>query len=127
MISYSFVKHLHILCVTLSFTGFCMRGWWMATGSPRLTERWVRVLPHAIDTLLLASALTLALWSGQYPFVEGWLTAKVVGLLAYIGCGTVALKRGSTPRIRLAFLLIALGCFAYIVGVALTRSPYLAW
>ncbi len=127
MSAYLALKHLHVTCVVLSFAGFCLRGWWMATGSLRLRARWVRVAPHGIDTVLLGSALTLAALSGQYPFVQGWLTAKFFGLLAYILCGTMALKRGRTPRQRLVFLGLAMLSFAYIVSAALTRSPYLGW
>jgi len=57
--------------------------------------------------------------------VQGWLTAKFFGLLAYIGCGTMALKRGRTKEQRLLFLVLALLAYAYIVSVALTRSPVL--
>jgi hypothetical protein len=35
------------------------------------------------------------------------------------------LKRGRTPRQRGLFLVLALLAYAYIVGVALTRSPLL--
>ena len=58
--------------------------------------------------------------------VHGWLTAKVVGLLFYIGLGTVALKRGRTRRARIAAWLAAQAVFFYIVAVALTRNP-LPW
>ncbi len=126
MMSYLALKHLHMSCAALSIAGFLLRSAWMIVGSPRLQARWVRVLPHAVDTVLLGSALGLAVWSAQFPFLENWLTAKIFGLLAYIVCGTVALKRGRTPRVRLGFVFLALACFAYIVGVALTRSPYLA-
>jgi uncharacterized membrane protein SirB2 len=61
--------------------------------------------------------------TSQYPFVAGWLTAKVCGLLAYIACGAMALRRGRTMRTRAGFLVLALLAFAYIVGVALTRNP----
>ena len=61
--------------------------------------------------------------SSQYPFTSAWLTAKVVGLLIYIGCGTMALKRGHSKAQRAIFLVAALTAFAYIVSVALTRSP----
>lgn len=127
--SYLAIKHLHVTFVTLSGLGFCLRGFWMMTGSPLLRARLTRILPHVIDTILLGSALTLVFMSGQYPFVQPWLTAKVFGLLAYIVFGTIALKRGRTPRIRLGFFVLSLLTFAYIVGVALTRSPVLygAW
>jgi uncharacterized membrane protein SirB2 len=121
--SYLAVKHLHVTFVVLSGLGFCLRGFWMLSGSPLLRARPARIVPHVVDTGLLASALTLAWMSGQYPFVQPWLTAKVFGLLAYIVLGSMALKRGRTPRIRLGFFVLALLSFAYIVGVALTRNP----
>ena len=126
--SYLALKHLHVTCVVLSGMGFILRGSWMLVGSPRLNGRLARVVPHVVDTLLLGSALAMAWMSGQYPFAQGWLTAKFFGLLAYILCGTMALKRGRTPRIRGAFFILALLAYAYIVGVALTRQPLLyAW
>lgn len=90
--------------------------------SPALRQRWVRIAPHVIDTLLLASALTMVFWSGQYPFVQNWLTAKVIALFAYIGLGTVALKRGKTKAVRISAFVSALLVFAYIVSVAVTRQ-----
>ena len=121
--TYLMLKYLHIGCVVLSGAGFFVRGLWMLGNSPRLQQRLVRVLPHIVDTILLASAIAMAIISAQYPFAVAWLTAKLVGLLIYIGCGTMALKRGRTPSQRAFFFVAALLAFAYIVAVALTRSP----
>ena len=123
--SYLALKYLHVTCVVLSGFGFCLRGWWMARQSPRLQQRLTRVLPHVVDTLLLGSALSMAWLSGQYPFVQGWLTAKLCGLLAYIGFGAMALKRAPTRAARLRYLALAVLAYVYIVGVALTRNPFL--
>ncbi len=120
---YLAVKWLHVGCVVLSITGFAARGALMLAGSPLLGARWVRVAPHVVDTLLLASALWLAWMIGQYPFVHGWLTAKVLGLFAYIILGSIALRRGRTPRQRGAAFAAALATAAYIVSVALTHDP----
>lgn len=95
----------------------------MLAGSRLLNHRLTQALPHLIDSLLLASALALALMLHQYPFRDAWLTAKVLGLLAYIGLGTVALKRGRSRNVRLAAWLGALATFAYIVSVAVTKAP----
>jgi len=95
----------------------------MLRGSPLLQARLVRVLPHVVDTLLLASAVWLAVLLRQYPFVQGWLTAKVLGLIAYIVLGSYALRRGRTPRQRAAAFVAALVTAAYIVAVAVTRDP----
>jgi uncharacterized membrane protein SirB2 len=121
--TYTALKYAHVSCVVLSGTGFLLRGLWMMQASPMLARRWVRVLPHVVDTMLLASAIALAVVSGQYPLVHGWLTAKVFGLVAYIVLGTIALKRGRTPGIRIAAFCGALLVFAYIVAVAITKSP----
>lgn len=99
-----------------------LRGLWMLTDSPLLQRRWVKVVPHVVDTLLLTTALVLVFWSGQYPFVQPWLTAKVLALVAYIVLGTVALKRGRTKGVRTFALVAALATFSYIVAVALTRQ-----
>jgi len=123
--SYLALKHLHVTCVVLSGLGFALRGWWMLNDSPLLRARLTRVVPHVVDTLLLGSALLMAWQSSQYPFAQGWLTAKFFGLLAYILCGTMALKRARTRGRRVAFLALALLAYAYIVGVALTRNPLL--
>lgn len=125
--SYLALKHLHVTCVVLSGLGFLVRGWWMLNESNWLKARLVRIFPHVVDTLLLGSALTMAYLSGQYPFAQGWLTSKLFGLLAYIACGTMALKRGKTKRTRVIFLCLAVLSYAYIVSVALTRSPYIGW
>ena len=124
--TYTLLKYLHVICVVLSGAGFVLRGAWMLRGSPLLAQRWVRVLPHVVDTVLLASAIALALMLEQYPLVQGWLTAKLIGLVVYIVLGTIALKRGRTRGVRLTALAGALLVFAYVVAVALTKSvlPY---
>jgi uncharacterized membrane protein SirB2 len=121
--SYLALKHLHITAVIFSGTGFFLRGLLMLGDSPLLAKRWLKVVPHVVDTILLGSAITMAVMSAQYPFVQPWLTAKLFGLLAYILLGMMALKRGRTKQVRAGFFIAALVAFAYIVTVALTRDP----
>lgn len=124
---YALVKTVHISSVALSFSLFFLRGIWMLYTPQRLQFRWVRILPHIIDTVLLTSAVALATMSKQYPLVEPWLSAKVIALFLYIALGMVALRPGRDQRPRTLAWLGALLVFAYIVGVALTRSPVLFW
>jgi uncharacterized membrane protein SirB2 len=121
--AYLIAKSLHVGAVVLSLTGFAARGALMLAGSRLLEARFVRVAPHVIDTVLLASALWLCWVIGQYPFVQGWLTAKVLGLLAYIVLGSIALRRGRTRGARVAAFVGALAAAGYIVCVALTHDP----
>lgn len=120
---YLAVKHLHITCVVLSAAGFFLRGVLMLRDSPLLTRRWLKIVPHVNDTVLLVAALTLVVLTEQYPFVESWVTAKIFGLIAYIILGSVALKAGRTRAQRTAGWLGALAVFGWVVSVALTRDP----
>ncbi|PHV05413.1 regulator SirB [Janthinobacterium sp. BJB412] len=120
---YYALKYLHMSCAALSGGLFLLRGCWMLFQPARLQQRWVRVAPHIIDTALLASAVTLAVLSGQYPLAQGWLSAKVLALLLYIVLGTIALKRGKTRAVRAGAFAAALACFGYIVAVAVSKQP----
>lgn len=119
---YLAIKHLHVTCVVLSLIGFLLRGSWMLSGSALLQHRLTRILPHLVDTTLLLSAIWLAVAIRQYPFDAPWVTAKVLGLLAYIGLGTIALKRGRTRTIRLAALGAAIAVYLWIVSVAFSKN-----
>ncbi len=115
-------KSLHITLVTATFLSFTARGVWMLYDSPLLRRRWVRMLPHAIDALVLASGLYLAAVFYEFPLTyHPWIIAKLIGLLAYVVLGTVALKRGRTKRVRGAAFVGSLVLFGYIVFVAITK------
>lgn len=121
---YTAVKHLHVTFVILSVGGFFVRGLLMMRDSPLLRLRWLKMVPHVNDTLLLAAALALMVITEQYPFIDAWVTAKVFGLFAYIILGSVALKAGRTRGVRIAAWLAALAVFGYVATVALTKSPW---
>jgi uncharacterized membrane protein SirB2 len=123
-VSYETLKALHVTAVVTSYALFFVRGVWMLRESALLQRRLVRILPHVVDTVLLASAIVLAMTIRQYPFVAPWVTAKVIALVAYIGLGTVALKRGRTRGVRVAAWIAAQLVFFYIVAVAITKSPW---
>jgi uncharacterized membrane protein SirB2 len=116
---YAAVKHLHIAAVVVSWTLFFLRGVWMIADSPRLTARWVRVVPHVNDTILLLAGLYLATLVGLQP----WVVAKLVALVAYILIGMVAITRGRTKSMRIAAWVAAQGVFLYIVAVAVRKNP----
>lgn len=120
---YILVKYVHVTSAVLSLTGFFLRGVLVMRASPLMNARWIKVLPHINDTVLLVAALSLAMMSEQYPFVAGWVTAKVLGVFAYIILGSLALRAGSTPATRIACWLAAMTVFGWIVSVALTRQP----
>ena len=120
--AYLAIKTVHLACAALSLAGFAVRGILMLAGSPLLQTRFARVAPHVVDTVLLVSAVWLAWFLGQVPFVQAWITAKVLALMLYIVLGMLALRRGRTKRLRAAAFVAGLATAAYIVAVALTRD-----
>ena len=122
---YAAVKSVHVAAVVTSFGLFFLRGLWMMLDSPRLGLRWVRVVPHLNDTVLLVAGVWLAFELRQAPGAAPWLTAKLAALPVYVGLGMLALRPGRTKRLRMGAWLAALAVFGYIVAVAFTRSPSL--
>ena len=123
--SYAALKMIHVASVILSYLLFTLRGVWMMQDSSALQRRWVKIVPHVIDTVLLTSAIALVMTIQQDPLNNSWLSAKVAGLLLYIGLGMVALKRGKTRKVKITAWIAAQGVFFYIVLVALTKNPTL--
>ena len=122
-VDYTSVKYLHMSCAAVSISLFTLRGVLQLQSKPWRDWALLRRLPHMVDTVLLGSAIWLAWTLGQAPFVDGWLTAKVLALLAYILLGMRALGKNTPEAQRPAYFVAALLSVGYIVGVALTHSP----
>jgi uncharacterized membrane protein SirB2 len=121
------LKSIHISCAASSYILFFLRGIWNLNGSSIMRQRWIKIVPHVADTLLIVSAIALAFSIYQYPFVDAWLTAKVIALLLYIGLGFVALRYGQSKTIRLSAWIIAQLVFTYIMLVAINHNPWPFW
>lgn len=119
---YTLLKLVHAGTVYITFGLFLARGIWMLLDSPRLQDRWVKVVPHLNDTLLLTAAIAMIVVGDLGLLDNPWLIAKILGLLAYIGLGTLALKRGKTKAQRAGYFAAALAAFGYIVAVAVTKQ-----
>lgn len=120
---YLSVKSLHMWCAGFSISLFALRGSLQLAGVNWRRWRILRIAPHLVDTVLLAAAIWLANLLQQIPFVHGWLTAKLLALVAYILLGRIALKAGQAAHLAAPAFFAALLCVFYIVGVALTHSP----
>ncbi|WP_298826168.1 SirB2 family protein [uncultured Piscinibacter sp.] len=119
---YATLKLIHQAAVALSIAGFFARGAAALAGAAWVRGRTARTLPHLVDTVLLASAIGLAWLLRLNPLTTPWLAAKIVGLLAYIALGMVALKPGRPLALRALACGAALLCFAQIVAVAITKQ-----
>jgi uncharacterized membrane protein SirB2 len=126
---HSTLKLVHQSAVALSIAGFVARGAGIWAGAAWVRARMAKTLPHVVDTVLIGSAIWLAVILGVSPTNAPWITAKIAGLFAYIALGMVAFRFGRTPAIRGGAFALALVTFAYIVSVAITKDPrgFLVW
>lgn len=120
---YYWVKQVHVGAVHLSFALFLARGAWVLAGRTLPRHPALRALPHAVDTVLLTTALWLTTIIQQYPFREAWLTAKVLLLIAYIVLGSMALRRARTRMGRSVAFVGALATFLLLYSVARYHHP----
>lgn len=113
----------HIGCVTASGSLFFTRGCMMLARLPVANHIALRRISVVIDALLLAAAIALTMIIHQYPFVQAWLTVKVLLLVVYIALGVFALRRGRSQAIRATCFASALIVFPFIVSVAYAHNP----
>ena len=72
---YLALRNVHIACAILTITLFVLRGGLMLADSRWQQNVVLRYLPHAVDTVLLTTALMLTTVIQQFPFAVDWLTA----------------------------------------------------
>lgn len=125
---YSAVKNLHLLTVILTATLFLLRFFWLQTGSGMLQKRWVRIVPHLNDTLLLLSGAMLVAITHFYPFTPqgAWLTEKLFGVIIYIALGFIALgRKPRAQKTRWIAFIVAAAMLVMIYHLATTKMPML--
>ncbi|MEM8661066.1 MAG: SirB2 family protein [Pseudomonadota bacterium] len=115
---------MHVSCAFLSLGGFALRGIWTMRGSALMNKPATKILPHIVDTMLLASAVAILLIWQLNPFAVNWLTAKIIALLLYILLGMVAFRFGRNRMQRACAFVLALFAGAYILVVAYSKTPY---
>lgn len=121
---YAQIKWVHIAAVLASGSVFLLRGLLLQAGQQRVAMAApVRYLSYSIDTVLLTAALMLLTILPHAIYANGWLTAKLVLLVVYVVLGTFALKRGRSPRVRLACYLAALLVFGFMLTIARAHHP----
>lgn len=121
---YLILKNVHTVFAVLTISGFLLRGYWVLTGSALHRNRATKTVPHVIDALFLATGIWLIVMLNMEWMKQPWLLAKFAGLFVYIGLGMVAFRFGRTVEIKAIAFVGAVAAFAYIVGAALSKSPW---
>jgi len=115
------IKYIHIISALLSISGFIYRGILKLTTPEKLTQKWLKIAPHIIDTVLLASAIYLVVITELYPTLFNWVSIKIVALVIYIILGLFTLRFCQTRTSIIVSFILAITVFTYIIFVAKTK------
>lgn len=118
---YPLIKQIHVGAVLASGGFFLLRGLWLMQESSLLNSKFARVVPHVIDTVLLLAAIALLVHLGALPT---WVQMKIAALFVYIFLGMLAFRFAKSYGARVLSFFMALGVFAFIMSVAITKSPW---
>jgi uncharacterized membrane protein SirB2 len=121
---YLLLKYLHMSLALISVAGFALRWTWRMQQSSWAFTRAARVIPHAVDTLLLFSAFAMIALADQVPVGRDWLSAKIAGLVVYILLGIVAMRSAPVKSRAVPAFIAAVLVFCWIVSVAVSKSPW---
>jgi len=116
------LKTLHVAFAWITVVGFVARAGLAFAGSSLRRHKFVKIAPHVIDSALLVVGLLLA-WQLALSPLSGWLGAKLLGLLAYIGFGVLTL-RAPGNGLRAVGAAGALAAIGYVFAVAFSRQPW---
>ena len=119
---YLLIRQLHILTAALSVTLFTIRFLLLVRSPAWQPGRWLKVLPHVNDSLLLIFAILLCIIIQQAPLITPWLTEKVTAVILYILAGMFALKWSKTRLSKIIWFIIAIFMFAYAANIAINKG-----
>ena len=124
---YEALKHIHLLTIALSAAFLSVRFALTLMNSPKRNIRFLKVLPHVVDTMLLLSGIALIYITGFIPFTESapWLTNKITCVLAYIALGFFALKLAKNKLLQIFAFLGAMGWLVMAANIATTKTSTL--
>jgi uncharacterized membrane protein SirB2 len=102
---------------------FLVRGLAFQLGRAWAMDERLRTLVFGADFLLTITGLSLWVLLYLNPFLrDGWLLAKLLALAAYTFSAHVAM---GSPKVHWLAYIASLLLLAYMMGVSITRSPWL--
>lgn len=122
--SYGVIKLVHISLISSSLILFAVRGVLKVRQIDyRNLYPPLKWLPHVIDTFILLSGALLVTIT-HTPIFSGWLSLKLLFLLAYIISGSLTLKYAHSKTQIWGGIFVALSCAGIMIKIALTKTFY---
>ncbi|HLV49069.1 MAG TPA: SirB2 family protein [Aliidiomarina sp.] len=124
---YMMFKHLHGTLVVLSLVFLLARVFLAWNKAEKLDKKWLKVLPHVIDGLLVASIIGLLVLSAQYSLSlsSPFFVKKMLGFVVYITFSVLtvlALRGRFSAKLKAPFAALAIVSWFWLVKVAVLKQ-----
>jgi uncharacterized membrane protein SirB2 len=90
--------------------------------SDKLNKKWLKILPHVIDTLLLTMGIGLAVKLHFNPMEHMWLAEKIIAIVAYIFTGYYTLKLARNKAMKILGFLGTIGWIMLVVRLVISKE-----
>ncbi len=117
------IKSIHLIFIFSSFISFTGRMALSVLKPSLLQNKFLKIAPHVIDTLLLLSGITLVFQGNWLNGEFGWIISKLILLLGYVAFGVMAMRFSGIKR-WIAFTA-AISCFIAIFITAITKNGFI--
>ncbi|AIY66975.1 SirB2 family protein [Pseudoalteromonas piratica] len=121
---YIALKHSHMLLALVSVVLFYTRAFARIKQLKLAKNKLLFIGSHSIDTLLLISAVALAVMLGLSPHNQPWLLEKILLVVAYIVVG-ILMARQKNIKGQVSLLLLATTVIFAIFYLARFKTPFL--
>ncbi|WP_372766205.1 SirB2 family protein [Pseudoalteromonas sp.] len=121
---YTALKHTHILLALISVVLFYTRAFARIKQLQLAKNKLLFISSHSVDTLLLVSAVALAMTLGMSPHNQPWLLEKIILVVAFITVG-ILMSRQKHIKGQLSLLLLATTVIFAIFYLARFKTPFL--
>jgi uncharacterized membrane protein SirB2 len=121
---YIALKHSHMLLALVSVILFYTRAFARIKQLKLAKNKLLFIGSHSVDTLLLISAVALAVMLGLSPHNQPWLLEKILLVVAYIVVG-ILMARQKNIKGQVSLLLLATTVIFAIFYLARFKTPFL--
>lgn len=114
------IKFIHLSFVLFALINFVGKFALLQLKPELLSHKMIQTAHHVISVLLILSGIILVFQGGWLSGAYGWIIAKIIVLLGFVGLGVLTMKSEGTTR--WAAFAGTIACFVYIAIVAVTKN-----
>lgn len=121
IIMYPLLLKAHLALLLISLLSFALRTFWAIKGSEYINNVILFKIHKMLNLVLILSGFALCVTINQYPFVDAWVTEKLVLLFVYVGFAMLAFKPQMNLKVRQFCIAVSMVFFVIIFYIAKTK------